>query len=181
MRTTNRRWARVALILLATVVLGAVLAIVKGRDSGLGYFVGNLSMPYLVAAFLTGRAVQRRWVACVLGVLATWATLGAFYLSAELVFGYPTGTMTRYYLEWFVAGTLSGSVLGLLGHESRCRARLRFVLPLALVLEPFAVVAVQLAGRFGGIDLQPLQLLTWSCEVLLGVLAVGLTARRRVR
>ncbi len=175
----DRRWGSVALIVLGTLLLGAVLAVIKGRGYGLGYFVGNLSAPYLVAAFFTGRLVLRRRTACAVGVLATWATLAGFYVSAELVYGYPTGSMTRFYAEWFLAGTISGAVLGLVGRESRSRARLRFVLPLAMVLEPFGVLAVQSAGRFGGLNLQHSQLLAWLGEVLLGLAALALTARIR--
>ena len=177
-RSVSQRRAT-ALTVLGTAALGAVLALVKGRDYGFGYFVGNLSMPYLVAAFLAGRLVTRRWVACAIGVLATWATLAGFYVSAELAFGYPSGSMTRFYAEWFIAGISSGSVMGALGRESRERGWLAYVLPLALVLEPFAVVAVQLAGRFGGLHLQSPQLLAWSSEVGLGLLVSAVTVRVR--
>lgn len=175
----SRRPVRLVLVVLGTVVLGAVLAVVKGRDYGLGYFVGNLSVPYLVAAFFAGRLAQRWWAACAVGVLATWATLAGFYASAEAVFGYPTGSMTRFYLEWFLAGGVSGVVMGAVGRASRARRWLGYALPLALVGEPFAVAIVQLAGRFGGFHPGPLQLLAWSSEALLGVVIVALTARLR--
>ena len=171
------RW-RLAPVVLGAVALGGVLALVKGRGDGLGHFVGNLSWPYLSVAFIAGRVVQRRRVACVVGVLVTWATLSGFSASAELVFGHPSGSMTRSYSEWFLAGTLSGAVLGALGRESRACPLLLYVLPLALALEPSAVVAVQAAGRFGGLDPQPLQLVAWSGEVVLGAIAVILTRWR---
>lgn len=41
---------------LGAMVLGAVIAVVKGRDYGLGSFVGNLSIPYLLGA--SSRAVR---------------------------------------------------------------------------------------------------------------------------
>lgn len=175
----------IVLIVLITAVVGAVLAVIKGRDYGLGYFIGNLSAPYLVTAFFAGRFVRNRLMACAMGVLATWATLTGFYLSAEWVYGYPTGSMTRFYAEWFLAGILSGTSMGMLGSESRRRVVLVFVLPFALVLEPFAVIAVQSAGRFGGLALQPLQLLVWAGESLVGLLLAALAAlaarlRRRV-
>jgi hypothetical protein len=47
---------------------------------------------------------------------------------------------------------------GTAGRESRARVWMRYVLPLALVLEPSAVLTVHAAGRFGGLNLQPLQL-----------------------
>lgn len=175
-RAPAAAWRRVLLIVLGTAALGALLAVIKGRDLGPGYFIGNLSAPYLAAAFLAGRAVRRRWLAGAVGVLATWATLAAFSVSAELVFGYPSGSMTRFYAEWFLAGTASGTAMGLLGRASRERRWLGFVLPLALVLEPFAVVAVQAMGRFGGLHLQPVQLLVWSSEVVLGLAALALSA-----
>lgn len=183
MQLCDRSWRMPVLLALAvgSVVLGAVLAVVKGRDYGLGYFVGNLSTPYLLAAFFAGRAVRSRAGAALLGVLMTWITLSAFYLSAEAAFGYPSGSMTRFYSEWFIAGVFSGTALGLLGRECRARARLRYVLPLALVLEPFAVVSVQAAGRFGGLDLQVLQLAAWGGEIVLGCIALGMTRLRSRR
>jgi hypothetical protein len=167
------------LIVLGTMVLGAVLAVVKGRDYGLGYFIGNLSTPYLLAPFFMGRATRARIAAGFAGVLVTWLTLGAFYLSAELVFGYPSGSMTRFYAEWFAAGALSGTAMGLLGRESCERPWLRYVLPAALVLEPFAVVAVQLLGRFGGLNLNALQLTAWSTEIVVGCSALIFTRLRQ--
>ncbi|GAA2754120.1 hypothetical protein [Amnibacterium kyonggiense] len=171
----------VVLLALGTAALGAGLAVVKGRDDGLGYFVGNLSTPYLIAAFFAGRALRSRVGAAVAGVLMTWITLSAFYVSAETAFGYPSGSMTRFYLEWFIAGAFSGTALGLLGRESRTRVRLRYVLPLALVLEPFAVVMVQTAGRFGGLNLQALQLVAWGGEIVLGCVVLGITRLRSGR
>lgn len=181
MRLQGRSWRVVVLLAIGTVALGAVLAVVKGQDYGLGYFVGNLSTPYLLAAFFAGRAMRGRGGAASVGVVMTWLTLGAFYLSAETVFGYPSGSMTRFYLEWFIAGAFSGTVLGLLGWESRARVRLRYVLPLAFVLEPFAVLIVQAAGRFGGLNLQALQLVAWSGEIVLGSIALGITRLRSHR
>jgi hypothetical protein len=54
------------------------------------------------------------------------------------------------------------------------------VVPLAPVLEPFGVVAVQLAGRFGGLHPQPLELPTWTCEVVAGLVVLALTLRSSV-
>lgn len=181
MQLRERPWRTLMVLPLGAMVLGAVLAVVKGRDYGLGYFVGNLSTPYLLAAFFAGRAVRSRAGAALVGVLMTWITLAAFYVGAEAVFGYPSGSMTRFYLEWFLAGAFSGTALGLLGGESRERVRLRYVLPLALVLEPFAVVVVQAAGRFGGLNLQALQLAVWGGEILLGCVALRITRLRSRR
>lgn len=181
MRPRDRSCRTSVLLALGTMVLGAVLAVVKGRDYGLGYFVGNLSTPYLLAAFFAGRTVGSRAGAALVGVLMTWLTLAAFYVTAEAVFGYPSGSMTRFYAEWFLAGALSGTVLGLLGRKSRERPRLRYVLPLALVLEPFAVVAVQAAGRFGGLNPRGFQLTAWAGEILVGCLALGITRLRSRR
>lgn len=169
------------LLALGATVLGAFLAVVKGRDYGLGYFVGNLSTPYLVAAFFAGRAVRSRAGAALAGVVLTWTTLAAFYLSADAVFGYPSGSMTRFYAEWFTASALSGIVLGLLGRGSRKRSWLVVVLPLALVLEPFAVIAVQAAGRFGGLNVNALQLTAWVGEIVIGCIALSVLRLRSRR
>lgn len=169
---------RVLVLVAGAVLLGAVLAAIKGRGEGLGYWVGNLSAPYLLVPFLVGRVVGRLPTAVVAGVAVTWASLAGFYGSADALYGYLSGATAHLYLEWFVAGIGSGAAVGALGHLSTRRAALTYVLPLAFVLEPAAVALVQLTGRFGGFTTDPLEFASWSAEAAAGAVFVGLTATR---
>lgn len=169
----------VALVVGGAAILGLMLAILKGRDGGLGYYLGNLSAPYLIAPYLAGAQVNRRWIAVLVGVAATWTTLLGFYIGAESVFGYLSSTMSRFYVEWFTAGVVSGIVLGAAGHGSRSQGHLRYIFPIALLGEPVAVSLVRLTGRFGGTQLSVLQLDAWGIEILLGGLALLMTFRNQ--
>jgi hypothetical protein len=67
------------LIAVLAIAFGALLSLAKGSGEGLRLQMGNVSAPWLLAAFLAGSRYRRTGLAADSGVLATIAALSGFY------------------------------------------------------------------------------------------------------
>ena len=185
-----RRLRTLGLLLLAGLLFGALVAVIKGQDAGVRNALGNASAPWVVVPFLAGMRADSVWHGALLGVATTLASFFGFYLveAAILDLGpHPwyidlaltVGTV-NVYEKW---GLLSGSLYGGLGAvwASRRLIAAPIALGLAFVAEPLIVLLLARTGLWGGGGLLDHSWM-WMAEVLLGVGAIALVvARTRTR
>lgn len=176
---TARR--KVALLLLAAVAFGVLVAVVKGQDTGVRDTLGNTSAPWVVVPFLAGTAFKRLWPAALVGLAATLAAFLGFYLAEAAVLDlgdhpwYVDLRLTlgsgHMYEQW---GLLSGSVYGALGGLWASRRTLvaPIAVGLAFVFEPLIVFVLVRAGMWGGGGLFDHTWL-WMSEVAIGLAAIA--------
>jgi hypothetical protein len=209
--------ARIVLVLTGAFAFGVLAAWVKGPDTdGISALsqvradVGNLSIPWLLVAFVAGSIASRPWTGAVLGLAATMAALLGFYLLTSIFINvggldFPRNIpreffVNRVYLE---GGLISGSLFGALGAWwSRRRSIAASVLVgAAMMFEPVLLAAM---GRFSsgvlqsgslplfvrivpgfGIsgDLPAIQLGVYAAEFVVGltILILGLWRARAAR
>jgi Family of unknown function (DUF6518) len=180
---------RISLVLLASVAFGILAAVIKGGGAGPRDALGNLSAPWMAVAFAAGAAVGSVRRGAVLGVAATLAGLGAFYVTQA--FTLDLGTHDLGHRLALTAGTfnfyerlgvISGVVYGALGGLWRTRPRLACAaLGLAFIGEPLLVDALARAQVWDGGGLFRYPALV-AAEVVVGVsLVIVSLARRTVR
>jgi hypothetical protein len=180
-------WKKVAFVVLAGVVFGVAMAVVKGQDSGARDAIGNLSAPWVALAFLGGALSVRPWRGAILGIAVTMAAFAGFYLSEAAILNlgpHPwyedvrlaAGTF-NVYEQW---GLFSGSVYGALGALWASRS-LRFAalaVAIAFLCEPLIVALLMRAHVWGGGSLLNHPAI-WGAEVVVGMaLAVPLLVKR---
>jgi hypothetical protein len=143
------------LIAVLAIAFGALLSLAKGSGEGLRLQMGNVSAPWLLAAFLAGSRYRRTGLAADSGVLATIAALSGFYAqqspladlssasmrfiqSPDRVYGF---IVTPHRLI-FLGGIATGLAVGVLGAAwSRSRSRLALIAVAALFLfEPVVLL-----------------------------------------
>lgn len=192
MTRLRRRLSRAGLIVLAALVFGIGVAVLKGGSSGVRDSLGNVSAPWLLLPYFAG-VVTRGWFRGGLtGLVASLASLAGFYIAQAFILdlgGHPVFTNLgltlgagRYY---FIAGLVVGPLFGSLGGVAgRNRLVTTSVVGLTLVGEPFAVFA-WLAGQGveptnTGMVIQYPAL--WMGEILLGcVLSIAMLLWTRSR
>lgn len=171
------RTRTLALLLLAAIGFGALVAAVKGQDVGVRNALGNTSAPWIVVPFLAGALQPRAWQAAVIGVTATLAAFFGFYLAEAAVLDlgphpwYVDLKLTlgsgHVYEIW---GAPIGLVYGMLGwlwasHRSVAAAT---AVGLAFVTEPLIVFGLQRGGIWGGGGLFDYPWL-WATEIAIGL------------
>ena len=178
-------------LLLAGLLFGVLVAVIKGQDGGVRDALGNASAPWVVVPFLAGMRADSVSRGALLGIATTLASFFGFYLAEAAVLDlgpHPwyidlkltVGTV-NVYEKW---GLLSGSLYGALGAvwASRRLMAAPIALGLAFVAEPLIVLLLVRAGVWGGGGLLDHSWM-WMAEVLLGVggiaLVVARTRRRR--
>jgi hypothetical protein len=175
-------------VLLGAIACGIGLSVLKGDGEGVRSAVGNLSVPWLLIPFVAGAAAAAgpatglRRVSCgaLVGLIATSAALGGFYVSNSFVLDLGSHPwLVDLHLtvaagrRYFVLGLLSGPVCGGLGAGWASRGpsstgglrRLAATLAALLVLEPVASL-VHEATAGGDRSGQPG---VWVGELLIGV------------
>jgi hypothetical protein len=174
--------ARILLVVLAAVVFGAAMSVMKGNGAGVRDGIGNLSAPWVIAPMLGGAAAARGriFAGAVIGLLTTVAALAGFYLANAFVLDLgPHSTFHDLGLTldvgnlWFKAGAVSGPVMGAAGAWASRRGRFTVaaIVIATVVLEPLAVYLVYFGsgGFFGAGDGQ------WN-GIYAGECIVGLVA-----
>ncbi|MGZ4450052.1 MAG: hypothetical protein ACXVW4_09690 [Nocardioides sp.] len=110
--------------LLALVVLGAALGVLKGDSGGLRGQVGNLSAPWLLVAFLPALPCRSLGRGALTGAVATMAALAGFYAAVTVVLAGHLGgggylrellVETEANRVYLVAGLVTGPAFGALG------------------------------------------------------------------
>jgi hypothetical protein len=184
------------LIAVLAIAFGALLSLAKGSGKGLRLQMGNVSAPWLLAAFLAGSRYRRTGLAAASGVLATIAALSGFYAqqspladlsstsmrfiqSPDRVYGF---IVTPHRLI-FLGGIATGLAVGVLGAAwSRSRSRLALIAVAALFLfEP--VVLLVTGTMIGATDTFGRCWLLWLSEIACGIalLAWGLRPRHATK
>lgn len=162
---------------------GAAVALVKGDGAGIRDAVGNLSAPWLVLPFLSGRGRGRAAAAALLGALTSLASVAAFCLceSGAFLHIYPSvaaadssGLVQRIALGAVVSGPVM-ALLGLWWARTRSRAA-GLAVGLAFALEP---LAVWLYPRLEGYRPQLDHPGVYAAEVFAGVLTCIMMLRYR--
>ena len=143
--------SRVVVALIAAVVAGSAVALLKGQADGLRDALGNLSAPWLLVAFWCGSFVRSRTVGAVLGAAATGFALAGFCIGLAIISDYGVASAgasvqlafdanTRY----FEAGLISGPLLGAFGATCQRHAVNRILVAGAVLLaEPVTMVAAR--------------------------------------
>jgi hypothetical protein len=175
-----------ALLLLAAIAFGALVAVIKGQDVGTRNALGNMSAPWVVVPFLAGALYSRPWQAALIGIATTLAAFFGFYLAEAAVLDlgphpwYVDLKLTlgsgHVYEIW---GTPVGLLYGILGWlwASRSSAAAAVAVGLAFVTEPLIVFALAAANIWegGGLLSYPW---VWGTEVAIGVVAIAYTVAK---
>jgi len=166
-----------ALVLVAGLVFGAAVAVVKGQETGARDALGNMSAPWVVVPFLAGTRYPRAWQAMLVGIAATLAAFFGFYLAEAAILdlgSHPWYTDIRLTLRsgtiYEVWGVPTGALYGVLGWlwASRRLVLAPVAVGLAFACEPLIVLTLARAGVWGGGGLLDRPWL-WLPEVLIGL------------
>jgi hypothetical protein len=175
------RGRKLALLLLAGIAFGVLVAVIKGQDTGVRDALGNTSAPWVVVPFLAGTRYPRVWQAALVGIATTLASLLGFYVAEAAILDlgehpwYIDLKLTlgagRFYGTW---GLLSGALYGTLGGiwASRRPVVAAVAVGLAFLCEPLIVLFLWRAGIWGG-DLLFQYPWMWISEVLIGLGAIA--------
>ena len=169
------------LSVLGALVVGCALCLMKGEGAGLVMAFGNLSAPYIIVAVAAGLTAPRWWLGALLGIIATEATVTGFYGTWATYFGHEVSPSAV--TLWAGAGIVSGALFGVISWAARARPGLRYVLPLLLILEPFATQGSRfITARFGigSIGIDSRFVIAYALEVALGIL-LFVVVRRHLR
>jgi hypothetical protein len=71
------------MLLLAGVVFGVLVALIKGHDTGVRDALGNTSAPWIVLPFVAGTLYWRAWPAALAGLAVTLVSLLGFYVAVR--------------------------------------------------------------------------------------------------
>jgi hypothetical protein len=176
---------RVLGVLMAAVAFGIAMSILKGNGAGVRDAIGNVSAPWLLLPFIAGAAAgrERFWPGALVGLLASLAALGGFYVANSFVLDlgpHPWLVDLRLAVEggrtFFALGLLSGPVFGAVGAAWQRRGRptvLGVLVASSLVFEPLGWLAYE-KGRPSGYASDAT---VWGAEVLLGVVACVVAMR----
>jgi hypothetical protein len=179
-------------VVIASLLFGIAVAVIKGGDAGLRDSVGNVSAPWLLLPFFAGRSARGPLTGAAIGLLACLAALVGFYVAEAFVLDLGTHSVLRD-LEltipagrlYFIAGVVFGPVFGTLGalRTSWTHALDAAVVGLLLIGEPLVVYLYQGAqgvspSKSGMVTSSPALSLA---EVVLGVCAAVLLLRSGVR
>ncbi|TML47634.1 MAG: hypothetical protein E6G20_07855, partial [Actinobacteria bacterium] len=109
-------------LLLAGIVFGALVAVIKGQEAGVRDALGNTSAPWMLVPFLAGTRYRTVWKAALVGLATTLAAFFGFYVAEAAILDlgphpwYTDLQLTlgsgRLYEKW---GLLSGTAYGALG------------------------------------------------------------------
>jgi hypothetical protein len=169
-------------LLVAAVVFGVLMAVVKGQDTGVRDALGNTSAPWVVLPFLAGTRYTRIWHAALIGLATTLAAFFGFYLAEAAILDlgahpwYTDLQLTlgsgRLYEKW---GLASGLVYGALGGiwKSRRLVLAPITVGLAFVCEPLIVYLLDRMQIWGGAELLLHYRWMWVGEVLIGVAGIA--------
>jgi hypothetical protein len=192
-----RRFRSVGYVALAALLFGIAMAAVKGDQAGLRGQVGNLSAPWLLVAFLPSLRCRTPARGAATGLISTLVALAGFYATLTVVLAgqlHGGGYLRELAVEvsanrvYFVAGTVTGPLMGLLGAwvGTRHPAAAAYVVGALVATETAAVALVQ--GRqlapppfyfsWGVDDWRP-----YLAETLVGVVVItaALWRTRRLR
>jgi hypothetical protein len=189
----RHRFARAAGIILAALLFGVAVAVLKGGSTGIRDSLGNVSAPWLLLPYFAGRATRGWLKGSLLGLAACLTSLAGFYIAEAFILdlgGHPVLTNLALTLgagrSYFIAGIVVGPLFGAIGGAAgRYRGLITAtVVGLTLVGEPLAVFA-WLAGQHidaadTGFVVQYPAL--WIGEIVLGcVLSVAMLIWTRSR
>jgi hypothetical protein len=181
---------KITALVLAGLIFGVLVAVIKGQDTGVRDALGNTSAPWIVLPFIAGAYFARARSAAIAGLAVTLASLLSFYVAEAAILdlgAHPwwvdlrlTAGSVNIYEKW---GVFSGVLYGTLGWlwAYRSKAAAAAAVGLAFVAEPLIVFLVQRAGMWHGLILDYGWL--WKAEVMLGVagIAVALAIPRPQR
>lgn len=184
---------RTTLILVLAVLFGAAMSWLKGNGSGFRDAIGNASAPWLLVPFLAGAAAgsRRLTAGAVVGLAATLAALGGFYVANSVVLELgPHPWLTdlaltvRSGVYWAERAVITGPVFGALGGLWRRDRSLAAAATIAamFVLEPAAWWLYNLRLHGGAAYAVPQYPGLWVGEIAVGLAAFALLrARRRAK
>jgi hypothetical protein len=76
---------KLAVVLLAGVAFGVLVAVIKGQDTGVRDALGNTSAPWIVLPFVAGTVFSRARSAALAGLAVTLVSLLGFYVAEAAV------------------------------------------------------------------------------------------------
>src|SRR5690349_224960 len=172
---------KLALLLLAGVAFGVLVAMIKGQDTGVRDALGNTSAPWIVLPFVAGTCFPRARSAALAGLAVTLVSLLGFYVAEAAVLDlgpHPwwvdlrlTAGSVNIYERW---GVVSGLLYGTLGWlwAFRSKAAAAAAVGLAFAAEPLIAFLVTRAGIWNALLLDYAWM--WIAEVALGMLGIAL-------
>lgn len=164
--TRPQQIGRIAAVGLASFVLGALDALIKGQGTGLLGALSQVAAPWLLLAFLAGAATSDRpyVLGAVCGLGATACALTGFYFVNSFIFVFGTWTQDFHHALgsgkiYFELGFVSGPLFGWFGAWWKQHLSIVPVVVLglafvfeALVRAPQAAVFYQYGGKVATIE-----------------------------
>jgi len=173
-------------LLLAGIVFGALVAVIKGQEAGVRDALGNTSAPWMLVPFLAGTRYRTVWKAALVGLATTLAAFFGFHVAEAAILDlgphpwYTDLQLTlgsgRLYEKW---GLLSGTAYGALGGiwVSRRLVIAPIAVGLAFIFEPLVVFLLTRTEVWGGGEFLRYRWL-WVAEILSGLAAIALVVAR---
>jgi len=176
MRARNT-W-KVLVTLVVAVLFGVIMQIFKGNTIGIRNAIGNLSVPWLLLPYLSGKLVGQRkiWVSAGIGLAASMVALFGFYAADPFVWNLThQGLLANVLLtldagrRWFLLAFLSGPVFGGLAVFQRRRQASVILAGIAtlIIVEPFAHV---IYDNLTNSPLLPSGVTVWTVEFISGAI-----------
>lgn len=184
----SRYILKVFVTLIIAVLFGVIMQTFKGNTLGIRNAIGNLSVPWLLLPYLSGRFVGQRKIllSAGIGLAASMVALVGFYASDPLVWNLGhQGFLANMLLtleagrRWFLLAFISGPVFGTLAAFKR-NYQANIILSgvsTLIILEPFAHV---IYNNLTHSPLLPGVVTVWATELLVGSMVTwGMIKRLR--
>lgn len=172
---------KVLMTLIISVLFGVIMQTFKGNTLGIRNAIGNLSAPWLLLAYLSGRFVGQRKIllSAGIGFAASMVALVGFYASDPLVWNLGhQGFLGNMLLTleagrpWFLLAFVSGPVFGTLAAFKRSHQSNVIMggVSTLIILEPFAHV---IYNNLTKLQMFPSSVTVWAAEFLVGAIIAG--------
>ena len=177
---------KVLATLIVAVLFGVIMQSLKGNTLGIRNAIGNLSVPWLLLPYLSGRFVGQRKIllSAGIGLSASMVALVGFYATDPLVWNLGHQGLAANMLltleagrRWFLLAFVSGPVFGTLAAFKRSHQANLIMggVSTLIILEPFAHV---IYNNLTNSPMLPGVVLVWAGEFFIGIIITWGTIKR---
>ena len=177
---------KVLATLIVAVLFGVIMQSLKGNTLGIRNAIGNLSVPWLLLPYLSGRFVGQRKIllSAGIGLSASMVALVGLYATDPLVWNLGHQGLAANMLltleagrRWFLLAFVSGPVFGTLAACKRSHQANLIMggVSTLIILEPFAHV---IYNNLTNSPMLPGVVLVWAGEFFIGIIITWGTIKR---